>query len=193
MFTGIIRNVVKLDRLKKSKDDMVLHIRLPFLVDIGDSVSINGACLTVSGVSGKTSIFDVSSETVARSNLLYLHIGDWINVERSLQLSDLVNGHIVYGHVDGVGKILGINKRNGSSEFIIEHPSELSMFIAEKGSIALDGVSLTINEVDEGNFKIVMIEHSLLNTNFKYKKKGDILNIEVDPLARYLKRLLEFK
>ena len=193
MFTGIIKHVIKLDRIKKNKNDMTIHLMPPFPADIGDSVSVNGACLTVSKTSGKTYIFDVSSETLSRSNLSNLNVGDWVNVESSLTTSDLLHGHLVYGHIDGTGKILRIKKTRDVFEFTFEYPSELSRFIAEKGSIALDGVSLTITELKEGNFKIVMVKHTLLKTNFKYKKRGDIVNIEIDPLARYLQRLLEFK
>jgi riboflavin synthase len=193
VFTGIIRNVVKLDRLKKNKNSMTIHLVLPFLADIGDSISVNGACLTVSKIYGKTYVFDVSAETVSRSNLSDLSIGDWVNLESSLAVGDLLHGHLVYGHVDGVGKILNINKKVETNEFIFDYPSELSRFIAEKGSIALDGVSFTITDINEKTFKIVMIKHTLMNTNFKHKKKGDTVNIEVDPLARYAHRLLESK
>jgi riboflavin synthase len=193
MFTGIIKNVIKLDRLKKNKNDIVIHLMLPFPANTGDSVAVNGSCLTVSKISGKTCIFDVSSETISRSNLFNLNAGDWVNVESSLTAGDLLHGHLVYGHIDGIGKILSIKKTKDSHEFIFDYPSELSRFIAEKGSIALDGVSLTIAEVKEKSFKIVMVKHTLLNTNFKYKKRGDTVNIEIDPLARYLHRLLEFK
>jgi riboflavin synthase len=193
MFTGIIKNVIKIDRLKKRKKDIAIHIRLPFPVKDGDSVSINGACLTVSKIMGKTSIFNASSETVKRSNLSHLRTGDYLNIEPSLALSDLLHGHIVYGHIDGVGKVLNIKETPDSSEFSVEYPSELSMFIAEKSSIALDGVSLTVTEVKEDSFKVVLIRHTLLNTNFQYKKRGNLLNIEIDPLSRYLQRLSEFR
>jgi riboflavin synthase len=193
MFTGIIKNVIKLDRFKKEKNNITLHLRLPFSSEIGDSVSINGACLTVSKKSGKTYIFDVSSETVSRSNLSELNVGDWLNIEASLTTKDLLHGHLVYGHVDGVCKILSVNKNRDSYKFVFSYPSELSRFIAEKGSLALDGVSLTVTEVKEKSFKVVMVKHTLSNTNFKYKKRGDVVNIEVDPLVRYLNRLMEFK
>ncbi len=193
MFTGIIKNVIKLERVKKNKNDLVIHLMLPFPAKTGDSVSVNGACLTVSKISGKTYMFDVSSETTSRSNLCNLNTGDWVNIESSLTPGDLLHGHLVYGHIDGVGKISSIKKTKGSYEFIFDYPSELGKFIAEKGSIALDGVSLTITEVKEKSFKIVMVKHTLSNTNFKYKKRGDIVNIEIDPMARYLQRLLEFK
>lgn len=193
MFTGIIRNVIKLDRIKKGKNDISIHLRLPFAVELGDSISINGACLTVSKITGKTSIFNVSSETAMRSNLSHLGVGDWLNIEPSMKIDDLLHGHLVYGHIDGVGKILNTKETPDSSEFAIEYPPELSMFIAEKGSIALEGVSLTVTEVKEDAFKVVLVGHTLSNTNFRYKKRGDILNIEIDPITRYLKRLLEFK
>ncbi len=193
MFTGIIKKVIKIERLKKGKKDISIHIRLPFPVKVGDSVSINGACLTVSKTIGKTSIFNVSSETVKRSNISHLRVGDYLNIEQSLGLGDLLHGHLVYGHIDGVGKVLNIKEKPDSSEFLVEYPAEFSMFIARKGSIALDGVSLTVTEVKEDSFKVVLIRHTLLNTNFKYKKRGDILNIEVDPMARYLQRLSEFR
>jgi riboflavin synthase len=142
---------------------------------------------------GNTSIFNASSETVKRSTFSHLRVGDYLNIEQSLHINDLLHGHLVYGHVDGVGKVLNIKENPDSSEFLVEYPTELSMFIAEKGSIALDGVSLTVTEAKENSFKVVLIRHTLLNTNFKYKKRGDILNIEVDPMARYLYRLSEFR
>jgi riboflavin synthase len=191
VFTGIIRDIVKIDRLKKYKNSMTIHLVLPFKASIGDSISVNGACLTVSKIYGKTYVFDVSTETVSRSNLSDLNIGDWVNIESSLTTDDLLHGHIVYGHVDGIGKILNINKTTENNEFVFDYPALLSRFIAEKGSVALDGVSLTITEINERNFKVVMIKHTLLNTNFKHKKRGDTVNIEVDPLARYVNRLLE--
>jgi riboflavin synthase len=193
MFTGIIRNVIKLDRIKKDKNYISIHIRLPFSVSIGDSVSINGICLTVSKITGKTSVFNVSSETAKRSNLLHLKLGDYVNIEPSMRIDDMFHGHLVYGHIDGVGKISNIKEAQGSYEFVIEYPPQLSMFIAKKGSIALDGVSLTITEIMENYFKVILLEYTFSNTNFRYKERGDILNIEIDPITRYLKRLLEFK
>jgi riboflavin synthase len=172
---------------------MFIHLSLPFPAETGDSVSVNGACLTVSKISGKTYIFEVSSETIKRSNLARLRAGDWVNVEPSLTASDLLHGHLVYGHVDGVGKILRINKSSDAYEFVLDSPPTLSKFIAEKGSIALDGVSLTITNVKEKSFKVIMVKHTLSNTNFKYKKREDKVNIEIDPLARYSQRLLESK
>jgi riboflavin synthase len=191
MFTGIIKNLIKLDRIKNGKNNTFIHLSLPFPSDIGDSVSVNGVCLTVSKISGKTYIFDVSSETVKRSNFSHLRVGDWLNIEPSLSTKDLLHGHLIYGHVDGIGKILSIKKGFDSSEFIVEYPSELSSLIAEKGSVALDGVSLTVTEIGQNNFKVDLIKHTFFNTNFQYKKRGDTLNVEVDPLARYLQRLME--
>jgi riboflavin synthase len=193
MFTGLIKNVIKIDRVKKSKNNMAIHLKVPFPAETGDSVSVNGVCLTVSKTLGKTYIFEVSPETIKRSNLVHLRTGDWVNAEPSLSASDLLHGHLVYGHVDGVGKILRINKNSATHEFVFDYPPTLSKFIAEKGSIALDGVSLTITEVKEKNFKVIMVKHTLSNTNYKYKKSGNTVNIEVDPLARYLQRLLELK
>lgn len=193
MFTGIIKNVIKLERVKKSKNDIVLHLKLPFSASTGDSVSVNGVCLTVSKILGATYIFEGSHETIKRSNLAHLRAGDWVNVEPSLSAGDLLHGHLVYGHVDGVGKISHLNKSLDAHEFTLDYPPALSKFIAEKGSIALDGVSLTITEVKEKSFKVIMIKHTLSNTNFKYKKREDKVNIEVDPMARYLQRLLESK
>jgi riboflavin synthase len=193
MFTGIIKKVIKLDRIKKSKNNITIHLALPFQANIGDSVSVNGTCLTVSEISGRTYIFDVSSETVKRSNLFNLRTGDWVNIEPSLAIGDLLHGHIVYGHVDGTGKILSIKKDFDSYDFNIKYPEELSGLIAEKGSVALDGVSLTVTEIKKNSFNVVLIKHTLSKTNFQYKKRGEIVNIEVDPLARYLQRSKEFK
>jgi riboflavin synthase len=193
MFTGIIKNVIKLDRVKKNKNNMILHLKLPFDANTGDSVSVNGVCLTVSKILGKTCIFEGSSETIKRSNLARIRAGDRLNIEPSLSASDLLHGHLVYGHVDGVARILRINKNSDAHEFVFDYPPALSKFIAEKGSIALDGVSLTITEVKEKSFKVIMIKHTLSNTNFKYKKIEDNVNIEIDSTARYLQRLLDLK
>jgi len=193
MFTGIIKSVIKLERIKKDKNNMGVYLSLPFPANIGDSVAINGVCLTVSKISGKIHVFNISSETVKRSSLSYLRAGDFVNVEPSLSIKDLLHGHLVYGHIDGTGKILTIKKDFASSYFIIEYSAELARFIAEKGSVALDGVSLTVAGAGENSFKAVLVKHTLLNTNFQYKKRGDFVNIEVDPLARYLQRLLECK
>jgi riboflavin synthase len=193
MFTGVIKKVIRLERIKNCSNNMTLHLPLPFSANIGDSVSVNGACLTIFKITGKTYMFDVSSETVKRSNLSRLHAGDWVNIEPSLATSDLLHGHIVYGHVDGIGKILNIKKRFDSSDFIIEFPPGLSSLIAEKGSVALDGISLTITGIKKNSFKVVLIKHTLSNTNFQYKKRGDTVNIEVDPLTRYLQRYREVK
>lgn len=193
MFTGIIKNVVKLDRLKKNRGNIIFHLRLPFPVVEGDSISVNGTCLSVSKIRGKTSIFDISSETASRSNLSSLNVGDWLNIEPSLKVGDSIDGHLVYGHIDGTGEILNIKEMPDSSEFTIKYPLTLSRYIAKKGSVALDGVSLTVSEIKTNSFKVALIPYTLENTNLRYKRKGDILNIEVDPVARYLQRLMEFK
>ncbi|MEO0293517.1 MAG: riboflavin synthase [candidate division WOR-3 bacterium] len=193
MFTGLIKNLIKLDRIEKENGFISLYLKLPFPAAIGDSVAINGVCLSISKIIGKTSIFQATEETISRSNISRLSSGEWVNIEPSMKMEDLFHGHLVYGHIDGVGKIINIRKKPSSYIFTIEYPKELSPFIAEKGSIALDGVSLTVSKVEKETFEVVIIPHTLQKTNFQYKRIGDYLNIEIDPIARYLSKIMEKK
>src|SRR6185436_9238712 len=196
MFTGIITDICELaDRAGGS-----LTIRCSYAADsiaIGASISCDGACLTATEVApaGSGSLFkvDVSNETLSKTTL-----GDWrpgqrINLERALKAGDELGGHIVAGHIDGVARILAISPDGQSRRLTLEAPRDLARFIASKGSVALDGISLTVNEVEQNRFGINVIPHTLTHTTWSAKKPGDRVNLEVDVFARYVARAMEFR
>jgi riboflavin synthase len=196
MFTGIITDIGELaDRASGS-----LTIRCSYAADsiaIGASISCDGACLTATEVApaGSGSLFkvDVSNETLSKTTL-----GDWrpgqrINLERALKAGDELGGHIVAGHVDGVARILAISPDGQSRRLTLEAPRDLARFIASKGSVALDGISLTVNEVEQNRFGINVIPHTLTHTTWSAKKPGDRVNLEVDVFARYVARAMELR
>jgi len=191
MFTGIIEDVIKLERIKREGRSASLHLQLAFDAKIGESVSINGVCLTVESIYGRTSIFRAVPETLEKTNLSLLKTGDWVNIERSLKIGDSIDGHFVYGHIDGMGELVDIQKTHVSAEITVEYPSYLRKFIARKGSVALDGISLTVLDVSDYQFKVAIVPYTMDNTNLRYRKRGDCLNIEVDALARYINRIRE--
>jgi len=198
MFTGIITDVGTLELVSKG-GDTTFKIRTaydPATLAIGASVACSGPCLTVIGKGGKAGdawfTIEASAETLSKTT-----IGDWvpgvrINLERSLKVGDEIGGHIVSGHVDGVGLILSAEADGDSTRFRIQAPASLAKFIAPKGSIALDGTSLTVNEVDGTVFGVNIIPHTSKATTWGTLKAGDRINIEIDMLARYLARLKEF-
>lgn len=191
MFTGIIKEVAQIKRIKKQQGKISFHLNLSFQTGEGDSVSVNGVCLTVSKNIGQVSIFTAVPETLSRTNLTDLKPGNYVNIEPSLKLEDKLGGHLVYGHIDGTGKIKDIKRTSESVEFAIEYPPELAKYIAEKGSIALDGISLTISGVKDNVLRVSIIPHTYKNTNLHFRQRGDRVNIEVDPVARYLQKIME--
>lgn len=195
MFTGIITDVGLL-RARAQRGDTRFVIDTAYdvaRIDIGASIACSGVCLTVvdKGCEGGQNWFavDASAETLARSNL-----GDWqpgwrINLERALKIGDELGGHIVSGHVDGIAVIKDIRPEGDSLRYSFQAPEELRGFIAEKGSVALDGASLTVNEVSDARFGVNIIPHTQSETTFGTLKAGDRVNLEVDTLARYVARL----
>lgn len=195
MFTGIITDVGLL-RARAQRGDTRFVIDTAYdvaRIDIGASIACSGVCLTVvdKGYEGGQNWFavDASAETLARSNL-----GDWqpgwrINLERALKIGDELGGHIVSGHVDGIAVIKDIRPEGDSLRYSFQAPEELRGFIAEKGSVALDGASLTVNEVSDARFGVNIIPHTQSETTFGTLKAGDRVNLEVDTLARYVARL----
>ncbi len=162
-------------------------------VEIGDSISVNGICLTVTNFGKDFFTADVMPETVRRTSLGEVSVGGVVNLERALKVGDRLDGHIVSGHIDGVGKILTI-RIEGNAVFIdVAAQSNLLRQIAEKGSVALDGISLTVVDATSEKFCVSMIPHTLSVTNFKFKHVGSLVNIETDILAKYVDRLLHFK
>ena len=192
MFTGIIEEV---GFLKNFDGERIEISCLKILEDmkIGDSISTNGICLTVTDFSENFFAADVMPETFRRTSLAELHAGGIVNLERAMKISDRFGGHIVSGHIDGVGKILNF-RTEGNAIFInISAEKKLLRQIAAKGSVALDGISLTVVDATEENFSVSMIPRTREVTNFKTKRVGSLVNIETDALAKYIDRLINFK
>jgi riboflavin synthase len=196
MFTGIITDVGEV-ALREGGRFLIRCVYDADSIAIGASIACDGACLTATQVhrasSGSTFAVDVSNETLARTTLGDWAVGRRINLERALKAGDELGGHMVSGHVDGVGQITAMRPDGESRRFTIEAPADLARYIAPKGSIALDGISLTVNEVEENRFGINIIPHTLTHTTLGSKKPGDRINLEVDVVARYVARLMEFR
>ncbi|WP_166423906.1 riboflavin synthase [Paraglaciecola sp. 20A4] len=194
MFTGIIEDVGHIESLTPTGDDIRLSIRVNKLdmsdVVLGDSISNNGVCLTVVDMSPSGFSADVSHETIKRSGFASYKAGSKVNLEKAMLPTSRFGGHIVSGHVDGVGEVQSINPVGRYVEIWVQAPPELARYLAEKGSITVDGVSLTVNAVDGAKFLITLIPHSLQETIIGGYKKGTKINLEVDVVARYLERLM---
>ncbi|AFI85085.1 riboflavin synthase [Methylophaga nitratireducenticrescens] len=194
MFTGIIAAVGQLKSLESRGGDLRLHIDPAKLeltdVKLGDSIAVNGVCLTVVEMSANHLQFDVSQETLQRTSLGQLTTGSEANLEKALAVGDRLGGHFVSGHVDGLGEVISKAASARSWQYRIKVPADLTRYIAEKGSISIDGVSLTVNSIFEGGFDINIIPHTLEETIIKYYQPGTRVNLEVDLIARYLERLL---
>lgn len=198
MFTGIIIDVGTVELISK-RGDTALKIKTaldPADLAIGASVACSGPCLTVIGKGGRKGdawfSVEVSSETMSKTTLEAWAVGQRVNLEKSLKVGDEIGGHIVSGHVDGVGEIVSMDPDGDSVRIKIKAPKALAKFIAPKGSIALDGTSLTVNEVDGTRFGVNIIPHTSKATTWGDAKVGGKINIEIDMLARYLARLKEF-
>jgi len=195
MFTGIIQCTGTIARSEPRGGDVRLAIAAPALdfsdVAIGDSISVSGVCLTVVELGEHEFGVDVSNETLALTTLGALRDGNAVNLEKALRLSDRLGGHLVSGHVDGVGRIMSIEPDARSQRWLIDAPKELARYIAAKGSVCVDGVSLTVNTVEGARFSVNLIPHTVEATTFAQRKPGDRVNLEVDMMARYLERLLQ--
>ncbi len=196
MFTGIITSLGTV----LSRNGGVFTIRAPYAADgiaLGASIAHDGCCLTVTRVTaddvGAVYTLDVSNETLSKTTLGTWNAGTVVNLERALKAGDELGGHMVTGHVDGVVTISAIREDGESRRFTIDVPDALAPFIAAKGSVALDGTSLTVNEVGRTSFGVNLIPHTLAVTTWGRKAVGDRINLEIDPIARYMARLLEFK
>jgi riboflavin synthase len=157
----------------------------------GDSVAVAGVCLTVVGFAGPSLLADLSRETLARTTLALLRPGDPVNLERALALGEPLGGHLVTGHVDAVGRVLGVASEGASQLWRFSLPEEIGLLVAVKGSIAVDGVSLTVNAVESESFAVRLIPHTLEVTTFRFRAPGDAVNLEADPIARYVARWLD--
>ena len=197
MFTGIVSDIGTVLELEQ-KGDLRVRIGCSYKeesISIGCSICCNGICLTVieCGI-GKTTYFDVeiSSESLFKTNSKFWKIGSKLNLERALRLGDELGGHIVSGHVDGVAKVLVVQKNGDSTKVELSVPESLAKFCASKGSISLNGTSLTINDVLGCKFSVNLIPHTKSETTWKFVQVNDHINLEVDTLARYVSRLKEY-
>ncbi len=194
MFTGIVEGLGRVKRLAMKGADAVLEVEA--LIDlndvtIGDSIAVNGACLTVTARNKNIFNADVSAETLDKTNLNRLHAGDKVNLEKSLRVGGYVGGHFVLGHIDATGRILSQTQKSGSIILAVEIDDKLSRYIVEKGSVAVDGVSLTVNKLEKGRFYVNIIPHTADKTTIVMKKEGDWVNIETDILGKYVGKLLQ--
>ncbi|MCP1374010.1 riboflavin synthase [Dyella lutea] len=194
MFTGIIQSVGRIVRLEPRGGDVRLHVDTADLdladVQLGDSIAVSGVCLTAVTLDARGFSADVSNETLSLTTLGRHKAGDPVNLEKALRLADRLGGHLVSGHVDGVGKVVAITPDGRSQRWTFEVPPALARYIAAKGSVCIDGTSLTVNEVDGARFGVNLIPHTVEHTAFHARRVGDAVNIEVDVIARYVERLI---
>ena len=193
MFTGLIEAVGRVAGIERRGEAAGLAITVPFPageVSLGDSVAVNGVCLTMVEKRGNALLFDVSPETIERSSLKGLKTGSLVNLERALRLSDRLGGHIVTGHVDCIAAISDRRDTSGNIIFTFRIPREFMRHVAPKGSVTIDGISLTVNTVADDGFTVNVIPHTARLTTLQGKRPGDEVNIETDLIAKYLERLL---
>src|SRR5262245_34083427 len=196
MFTGRVQTTGRVERVVRRGGAQRLTIgsSLPVAsMRDGESVAIDGVCLTVARRAGRTFEADVVAETLSRTTLGGLRVGDDVHLERSLALGDLVGGHLVQGHVDAVAKVVSVSRRGADVRLTVGLPSSLRRFVAEKGSIAVHGVSLTVAEVRARSFSVALIPESLARTKLGRMTPGEGVNLEVDVIARYLETLMSGK
>ena len=190
MFTGIIENTASIERL--SGEELTLASPWePASIRLGQSIAIDGCCLTVTRVEGTSLTFQISSETFQKTAFGRKTAGDAVNLERAMALGERLDGHIVTGHVDAVAKIVGVESRGTTKIAWIEVAPEHRKWIISKGSVAIDGVSLTVNDVDGARFSVTWIAHTLSQTTLDRRVAGDCVNIEFDVLGKYVDRILE--
>jgi riboflavin synthase len=190
--TGIVKSIVKIKDTNRTADNRI-GIDLGKLgkgLQVGDSVNVNGTCLTATRILKGIAYFEAVKETMKRTSLGMLKVGDLVNLERSLKINDRIEGHIVLGHIDGVGKIEDIVKIPSETKIWINVRKDIAKFLVPKGSVALDGISFTIVDMLKSKFSIALVPHTLAVTTFKNKRKGDKVNIEIDILSKYVARLL---
>ena len=193
MFTGIIESVGQISSLISKQGDFEIKIKYKSLslndVSLGDSISVNGICLTVKKFNKSFIYFDLSNETISR--ISELRVGEMVNLESSLRVNSKISGHFVFGHIDGIAKLTKNEIKSRSEEWTVKPPKKLMKYISEKGSVSINGVSLTVNSVQESSFKINLIPYTLEHTTLKNFDIGNKMNIEVDMLARYVETILK--
>ncbi|NBP11686.1 MAG: riboflavin synthase [Actinobacteria bacterium] len=192
MFTGLIADKAKVISISRGRESAVIQIKSLLIPEIkaGDSVSINGACLTATELSGDSFKADVMIQTLKVTSLGKLNEGDFVNLELAARPDSRLGGHIVQGHVDGVGSVLENSLGEKWNKFVVKVPNTLTKFIVNQGSIAIDGVSLTVGEITDDVVTLWLIPETLERTNLSQKIEGDLVNIEVDLIAKYVERLM---
>ena len=194
MFTGIIESIGKIAKMEKRGGDVRLHIATGKLdlsdVALGDSIAVNGVCLTAVLLPGDGFVADVSNETLSLTSLGQLSTGSPVNLEKALTMSTRLGGHLVSGHVDGLGEVMAKSEDARSIRFTVKAPDDLAKYIAHKGSITVDGTSLTVNAVKGAEFELNIVPHTAQETIMSEYEVGRKVNLEVDLVARYLERLL---
>ena len=196
MFTGLIEEIGEIQNIIKSARSAKIKIKAGKILEdikIGDSISTNGVCLTVTEFTPDSFTVDVMAETIRRSNLSSLTAGDKVNLERALLAGDRLGGHIVSGHIDGMGTITSYEKEDNAVWVTIAARPDILKYIIKKGSVAIDGVSLTVAYIDEKVFKVSLIPHTRDLTTLLKKKTGDPVNLECDMIGKYIEKLLLFK
>lgn len=195
MFTGIVQGLAKVIEIRPSGGGVVLYLEADFdLTDPqeGESIAVNGACLTARDIQGRRFFADVSPETLSRTGLALLQTGSQVNLERALQLSDRLGGHIVSGHIDCLATVEERRATGDFTHFTFSLPQDLMKYVIEKGSITINGVSLTVNSCEGNRFSVSIIPHSLSVTTLGLLQNGNKVNIEVDILGKYVEKLLTF-
>ena len=194
MFSGIVQSMGTIGEFIQQNEGAVLVVNIEEAFsgfEDGESIAVNGVCLTVVDSTQTTFILDLSTETLNRTNFKNVITGDKVNLERSLTLSTKISGHFVSGHIDRVGEIINIEEKPGEVLFRFSHPKELGSFIMEKGSITLDGVSLTVFDCKDNGFTVSIIPFTLKHTNLGVRKIGDLINIECDMIGKYVFKACE--
>jgi riboflavin synthase len=194
MFTGLIQDVGKVVSLRLNEKSAILAVETGLPVrsmELGASIAVNGACLTVTKKGKNRFTVDVSPETLNRTSLAILGIGSLVNLERPLRLQDGMGGHLVTGHIDGVAVVESIESQGEFTFFTFRIPAQLANFLVSKGSIAVDGVSLTINECSRKGFSVAIIPFTLEHTNLRARRVGDKVNIETDLIGKYVQKLVK--
>ena len=194
MFTGLVEIQGSVAALEKAGKGIRLSVKplADFEVSLGDSVSVNGVCLTVTKHDGNIS-FDVSPETMRSTDLGELHAGHRVNLERALRLADRLGGHIVTGHVDNVGTVREIRQVGEYTFYTVDAPPDIMRYVVKKGSVAIDGISLTVDDLDNRSFSVAIIPHTLTATNIGQRRVGDRVNLETDIIGKYVEKLLDKK
>lgn len=196
MFTGIIEEIGIIKNVKKNNKSSIITIQGKKIfedINIGDSISVNGVCLTVTTFSNEIFTADVMNETLSRSSLGSLQNGSYVNLERAMSASGRFGGHIVSGHIDGTGKIIKIKRDDNAIWYTVTVENNLIKYIVEKGSIAIDGISLTVVNVNENSFSVSIIPHTSQETILSHRLVGDIVNIENDIIGKYVEKLITFE